>query len=250
MKAYWAQCRFELKRSMRNRRLIILSLLLPLFYYFFYVNLYGNSSQTLSGLPWKTYFLMSMASFGTIGTVMNSLANRVAVERTQGWLKLLRTTPLTSRQYILSKIVTQLLLAFLTILIMFAAAAIFTHVHMPIRLWIGALLGIMFASLPFMALGFTIGVLAGENAASVASSAAYILLSIFGGLWFPVAIMPHWMQHLAHWLPTFRMANVAWRIVDHQFPSTADILLLLTYFVIFVVIGGLAFNRDQKNLSV
>ena len=41
---------------------------------------------------------------------------------------------------------------------------------------------------------------------------AYFLMSVAGGLWLPTAMFPAWMAGISEALPTYRTAEVAWRV--------------------------------------
>ena len=88
--------RYELLRTVRNRRFFIFSLGFPLI--FFYLIAGSNRHQELGGIPFATYYLAGMASFGTM-MAMISAGGRIASERQAGWNRQLRLTPLTPRQY-------------------------------------------------------------------------------------------------------------------------------------------------------
>ncbi|QQE79475.1 hypothetical protein [Alicyclobacillus sp. SO9] len=81
MTALTAQSLWEIKRQFRNKRFIVFTLFIPLFYYFLFVHLNG-ASMKIGGTQWSKYFMMSMAAFSVIGSALNNLAARLAFERT------------------------------------------------------------------------------------------------------------------------------------------------------------------------
>src|SRR3954465_4962760 len=95
--------RFELIRTLRNRRVLIFSLAFPIVLYLLIAapnRNEGNLSGT--GISAPLFFMIGLASFGTINAVLSSGA-RIAAERSVGWSRQLRITPLKTREYFRAK---------------------------------------------------------------------------------------------------------------------------------------------------
>jgi len=88
--------RYELLRTVRNTRFFIFSLVFPLI--LFYVVAGANKTLTLGNIPFPTYYMAGMISWGTMAAVLAGGA-RIAAERSVGWNRQLRLTPLTPRTY-------------------------------------------------------------------------------------------------------------------------------------------------------
>lgn len=245
MSVWAAQTGWEMRRMVRNRRFFFFTLLIPLFYYFLFVKVNGGSMK-VGGATWNAYFMMSMAAFSAIGAAINGLSGRIAFERTQGWLRLMQTTPLPARTYVGSKIISQMTVSGLSALVLFLAGAIFEHVRLGAGEWILCLLWLAIGSLPFIVIGALIGVVAGSEASNMIASAVYLVLSIAGGLWWPVQAMPGWLQDIAKGTPTYNFADVTWHVIAKQSPPVQDWFILLGWFVVLsaVVIIILRRNRD------
>ena len=91
-----AYTRFELVRLLRNRRFFIFSLGFPLVLYVLiaspnrHVHNLGNS-----GISAPLYFMVGLVAFGTMTGVLG-VGSRIAAERTLGWNRQLRLTPLAA----------------------------------------------------------------------------------------------------------------------------------------------------------
>src|SRR5512146_943055 len=89
-----AYLRLEVRRSLRNRRYLVFTIVFPVMLYVLYTAILPTSGDgTVGGLTWPVYFLVSMASYGAIGAAMSQAAP-IAIERRQGWARQLRVTPL------------------------------------------------------------------------------------------------------------------------------------------------------------
>lgn len=205
-------------------------------FYFLYVNLIGANTM-VGGVMWKNYYLISMATFSVVGAGLNGLSSRIAFERTQGWTRLMQTTPQRSINYVTGKIIGNLMVNVAEVVLLFLAGAIFEHVRMPLANWFMAGAWIAFGGLAFIILGILVGQLAGVDAAQIIASALYFILSITGGLWFPIDSMGSFMKHLAEWMPTYHLAHVSWLLVGGKHPTWTDFVVLLAYLVGFGVIA-------------
>lgn len=248
MNALLKQCQFEAIRTLRNRQFIFFSVLMPLIFYFIFVKVNGGGMQ-VEGTTWKTYFLMSMAAFSVVGSSMFGLAGRVAYERTQGWLRLMQTTPLPHYAYVVSKCLSQLVVGLVSVVVLFLVGAISQGVDLGVGQWSITLLWLVFGSLPFVAIGLLVGVLFATEATYLVCNILNMALGILGGLWWPVTIMPKVMQHIAYATPTYRFAHVTWQVIQGKSVPVQDVAILLGYLACLVALTLLVLRRKQAQES-
>jgi ABC-2 type transport system permease protein len=148
------------------------------------------------------------------------------------WLK---TTPLSPAGYAIVKMLVQLSISLLIILVIFFIGVIFQGVSMPLGQWIAIFFWLWLASFPFAALGVLIG-FAG-NAAQILGTLIYLAISMLGGLWTPIQVLPKTMQTIAKWMPSYRYAHPAWNILSGQGIDWKDIAILLGYTLVFLLIS-------------
>ena len=99
-----AYTRYELLRAVRNKRFFFFSLGFPLILYFITAGPnQGEKNLQGTGLSAPLYFMVSMASWGTM-TAMLGTGARIAAERQVGWNRQLRISPLSSFAYLRAKV--------------------------------------------------------------------------------------------------------------------------------------------------
>ncbi|MDT4909428.1 MAG: type transport system permease protein, partial [Pseudonocardiales bacterium] len=119
--------RFELLRTLRNRQTFIFTVAFPVVMYFLLASPnknnhnFGGDANTHTGLFAPQYYMVGLLSFGAMVAVLSGGA-RIAAERTIGWNRQLRLTPLTPGAYLRTKILTGYLMALVTIALLYAAA--------------------------------------------------------------------------------------------------------------------------------
>lgn len=249
MTSWLLEWRIEVLRNVRNRRFFIFSLLFPVGFYLLYVNLYGQHTQ-VGGIDWAKYFLISMSVFGVVGTGLNGNAVRVAIERTQGWTSWMLTTPRPATQAVTTKIAANVVVNVVAVGIIFLVGAFVEHVQMPVGEWLACGATTVFGALVFTALGILVGHVGGREAAQILSSIVYFLMSIAGGLWIPIQVLPPFFHHLALWMPTYRLADIAWALIANQPVKWADVAVLMGYFAAFVLLAAWVSTRPREVRSI
>jgi ABC-2 type transport system permease protein len=100
--------------------------------------------------------------------------------------------------------------------------------------------------LPFASLGLVIGLVMPSNAAPGVINLVYLPLSFCGGLWMPIETLPHWLQVVAHGLPSFWFSRLALRTLGYSDSSALLAWTLLAgYAVVFLLIAAFIFRRQE-----
>ncbi|NUR82716.1 MAG: ABC transporter permease [Nonomuraea sp.] len=232
----------EALRMLRNRRYIIFVVAFPVVFYLINANIYGDQ-KTDGGVTVATYLLVSMAAYGALASSMMSSAVPWATERQSGWLRQLQITPLPSWAIIVTKLLAALLLVLPSLLLVSLTAVLQQHVSMPISHWVPMLLALWLGSLPFIAVGLTIGSLLGPEAAQPASMICMFALSLLGGLWFPVDIMGGAMKTIAHLMPSYHYASMGWGVISGTGLPLGDVLIVAGWTVALGLVATYAYRR-------
>ncbi len=235
----------EIRRTARDRRFVFFTVAVPVGFYLLWSNIFTKNGGTDAdtGLDARTYLLVSMASFGAIGAALTTTGARLAAERQSGWLSQLRVTPLRPWAVIATKVIASMCLALPAIVLVGLTAALTQHVHLSPGRW-AAMTGLMWVgTLPFAALGTLIGSLVGADAAQPLTVACYFALSILGGLWMSVSILPRAMRAIAHWSPSNRFADLGWSVVAGHAPSASDLLILAGWTAVLGALAVAAYRR-------
>src|SRR4051794_41236384 len=100
---------FDIRRTLRNRRVLIFSILMPLVLFLIF-GLTIPQDADEAGISAIAYVMVSMAMFGSMSAAMSS-GGVIAAERDGGWNRTLRLTPLKPQAYVVNKVILSLLLA-------------------------------------------------------------------------------------------------------------------------------------------
>lgn len=196
----------EARRTVRNRRFLIFTLVLPVGLFLIYAAMY-TAGQT-GGVATRAYLMASMATFGAMVAAL-STGTRIALERDSGWNRQLRLTPLRPAAYLVAKAVVGMLVALPAIVFVYAAGAVVEHVELGGGQWLASAAGLWLGVLPFAVLGILIGYVASPDSSQPVYAVTFMGLSLLGGIWIPVETLPHTLVQLAHLLPSYWLGLIA-----------------------------------------
>lgn len=235
MKIIGLQCKVEMMRILRNPFYVFWSLAMPIAFYFIFTRVFNTGADDVQ--LWQAHYLMSMTTFSVMGSAIMTLGIRLVQERTNGWDKFMRVTPLPGTTYFFGKMFGQTVMHLFSIIVIFLAGYLINGVSLAPSQWLLSGLWIIGGSLPFLALGTLVGTMKRVDTASGVSNAVYMILAICGGMWMPIDILPRIMQRIAHWLPSFNFGGGAWAIIRGQAPEWSSVLILLGYFFLFMLLS-------------
>lgn len=234
--------RYELLRTLRNRRFFVLSLGFPLVLFFLIAGPNRNvHNLSGTGISAPLYFMVGMVSFGTMSGMLSSGA-RIAAERAVGWNRQLRISPLSTRSYLRAKILTAYMMALLTILVLYASGAAL-GVSLPAGRWLQMTLLILIALIPFAALGIAVGHMLTPDSIGPAVGGGVGLLAFLGGTWFPIP-GSGFLHDVAQILPSYWLVQASHvALSGHPWPARAWIAIA-AWTVVLGLLARRAYRHD------
>lgn len=234
--------RYELLRTVRNRRFFFLALAFPVVLYFLIAAPSRHDDLGGTALSVPLYFMFGLASFGTMNGMLSTGA-RIANERATGWTRQLRVSPLSARSYFRTKVASAYLMALLTLAVLYVSGATL-GVSLPAGKWLDATGLILVALAPFAALGIAIGHVLNPDSVGPVIGGGTALLAFVGGAWFPIP--DHGFLHgvalgdPAYWL--VRAGRVA---VGEQPWGATGWAVIAGWSVVLTVLAVQLYRRDS-----
>ncbi len=230
----------ETKRQWRNREILLFRLGLPTAVYLILNVTDGDNPPTNPG--------GRMVAIAAFGAVISGLAAGPSLgeERANGWLRQLRVTPLRPSAAVAAKVVVAMSFALPSIGLVAAAAGMFGDSEGLALGWAGwiQLVGLMWiATTPITALGALIGLTFGGEAAQGATTLAFVVLWLAGGIFTPPDQMPDALAAVARTLPSYGVVQVGESVTGGlSLPATA-VAVLAAWTVGAGGIAALAWRR-------
>lgn len=236
----------EVRRTLRNRRYLLLTLAFPMLIYVLYTTvLPAGGAGTLDGLTWEAYFMVSMACYGAIGAAMGQAAP-IAMERRGGWARQLRVTPLAGPAYVLAKVVSALILAIPALALVMIAGAIVNHVEIDVTRAAVTVAVLAIASAPFATLAVVLGYTLDADSAQGGMMLAYFAMAILGGLFAPLGSFPPFLATIGGMLPSSHFASLGRAVAAGGVPAPVDIAALVAWTIAIGALAAWCYRRDER----
>lgn len=246
MSASLAYTRFELLRTLRNRRFFLLSLGFPLVLYFLIAGPQRNVHDLDgSGVPAPVYYMLGLASFGTMSSMLSSGA-RIAAERAVGWNRQLRITPLTPRAYFRAKLLTSYVMALLSLAALYIAGSSL-GVSLSAAHWL-EMTGLMLVGLiPFAALGIAVGHVLTPDSIGPAVGGGVSLFAFLGGTWFPLG-HHGFIYDVARYIPSYWLVQASHVAFGGRPWSATAWIVMAAWTLLFSGLAVRAYRRDTGRI--
>ena len=213
--------RYEVRRAFRNTRFFVFTLAFPVVMFFLIAA--PNRDQELDGIPFALYYMTGMICWGAMAAVIAGGA-RIAAERSLGWQRQLRVTPLPVRTYFRAKVLTGYLTAALTIALMYLAGTS-VGVRMPAGDWVKLTVLVLIGLIPFAVLGILLGHLLTVDSMGPALGGLTALFALVGGAWGPL-VGTGFLRRLTEGVPSYWLVQAGKSVTTGEgWPATAWIVL-------------------------
>ncbi len=238
--------RFELLRTLRNRRFFILSLAFPVVLYFLVAGPQRHNHNLLgSGIAAPLYYMVGMVAFGTMSAMLSSGA-RIATERAAGWTRQLRISPLSPRAYFRAKVLTAYLMALLSMVVLYVCGASL-GVHLGGGDWLKMSLLIVIGLAPFAALGILLGHLLTPDSIGPAMGGGVALLALVGGTWFPLTSHSA-LYKVAQFVPSYWLVQASHVALGGRAWDTKGWVVVIAWTIALTALARRAYRRDTARL--
>ncbi|MCX5081397.1 ABC transporter permease [Streptomyces sp. NPDC056121] len=233
--------RLEVRRTLRDTMFVIFGVGMPVMMYLLFTNLGDNDPE------WKTISMVGMAAYGAVGAAL-STGGGVAEDKTIGWLRQLRVTPMTPRQVVAGRALTGSVTVLPSIAAVLLAGGLVNGVRMDVWQWAAVALLLWLGSIPFTLLGLGNGYRLTAQTTGVANMVCNLGLSVLGGLWFPIALFPGWLQSVSSYTPTNRFAQLGTAVADGHAPSAAAVTVLAAWLLAFGSYAVVSYRRAARTI--
>jgi ABC-2 type transport system permease protein len=223
----------------RNRRYVVFALGFPIVLYFLIAGPNKNEDNLAgSGLSAPLYYMVGLASFGAMNAML-------ATERTAGWNRQLRLTPLTGRDYFRAKILTGYMTALAALLLLFVAGSAL-GVRLDAGDWLKMTGLILVGLIPFGALAIWLGHLITADAIGPAMGGLVAVLAVLGGVWFPLTSGA--LYHIGRALPSYWLVQASHVAVGGQGWGKTGWLVVAGWSIALSVLARRAYRGDTARV--
>lgn len=231
------EVREELLAIMRDPAALFFSVVMPVAFFAMSMGIFGGEGESLP-------MIATFGAFAAVFVVVLNPGIGLAESRDSGWLRIKRASGTPVSITLVAKVAASVpyALAVLAAMVTVGAglgdlgASWITVARVAIALVLGAL--------PLVFLGLAVGAKAGVNTTTAVLNAVLFPMVIASGLWFPLEIMPEWVQTIAPWLPTYHLAELASAQITGA-PIGVHVAALTLTGVVGAVVAALAYRSAR-----
>ncbi|MFF4346358.1 ABC transporter permease [Streptomyces sp. NPDC001530] len=234
--------RLEVRRTLRDTGFVIGGIAMPVMMYLLFTNLGDGDDGS-----WKTASMVGLAAYGAVGSALNT-GGGVAEDKVIGWLRQLRVTPMTPREVVLGRALTGSVTVLPAIAAVLAAGGLVNGVRLDVWQWVAIALLLWLGSIPFTLLGLGNGYRLTAQTTGVANMVCNLGLAVIGGLWFPLALFPHWLRSVSAYTPTNRFAQLGISVADGHAPGLGAVAVLTAWLLAFGSYAVVSYRRSARTV--
>jgi len=185
-----------------------------------------------------TILLVGAVIWAYLGIIFEILTETVAWERWEGTIEYTFMAPLSRPVHLLGMGLFAIGYGVVRAVLLFGVVAAFFSLHLPDANYVAAVVLLMIASISFIGIGMMTAVLpliSPEKGTQLGFVAQGLLL-VVSGVYYPVSVLPQWMQ----WLSTISPATYALRGCRAAIINGAGITDLWTEIWALLVIGAVS----------
>ena len=236
--------RAEMLRVWRNKRYTLIVIGLPLVL-FLVVGRSVPARLTAYGVPYRAYYMVAMASFGSFGAALQGNAQRISQERKDGWIRQLRLTPLPAGSYIAAKIIAAMVTTVPSIVLVLALGRFYGDIHLAVWKWPVIAVAVWLGAMSFSALAVAIGYRFTPDTAQAVTMVVYFAMSIAGGLWFAVSGV---LASIAKVLPTYQVVRLGAQVMAAGTIPAVSVVVVLAWLAGFIVLATLSVRSTVEKV--
>jgi ABC-2 type transport system permease protein len=196
-----------------------------------------------------TALLVGAVIWAFLGIIFEFMTETVAWERWEGTIEYTFMAPLSRSMHLGGMGAFAVLYGLIRATILFGVVAVFIGIHLPDASYGSALALLAIASISFIGIGMMTSVLpliSPEKGAQLGFVAQGMML-VVSGVYYPVSVMPGWMQAIATVSPaTYAIRGCRASIIDGAPLAWANVWPLLLIAVVSIPLGLAIFNRGER----
>jgi ABC-2 type transport system permease protein len=236
--------------NLRNRRLVLFSILIPLLMMVLLNEIFQSNTKGVEGISISAFTLSGVIIIVTMSNGLIGNAHGLTSWRELGVLRRLQATSLPVWQLIIAYLLNQFFITLLGIVVLSIIAELFFKVQIALGSIALAIGFILLGILVFQTAGQLLSSLVADaNTATTIGQAVYIVLLFLSNLVIPTAQFPPTLHMIVKWFPSSLLVDVLRPplLLDKTSPQTGlDLLCLGAYLIVFIITGSLLFRWEKK----
>jgi ABC-2 type transport system permease protein len=252
MRQFYVLFRANLVTNLRNRSAVFFNIFSPVLFFLVFGFIFKNQSGSFGGgRPTTTYTIYLLPGIIVVNQLAAGFYGSAAVLvtwRERGIFRRIQATPMSVWQLMLARVLSQLIIIVLQAIIVIIVGKLAFNVLPASDGAVWDALFIVVGGLVFLALGQLIAARVKRvETANILINVIWLPLIFFTDLFFPLSLMPDFLQQIGKVLPPYLVVQLLrGSVILGQPPehALADVIGLAIYFVLAVAISARIFSFE------
>ncbi len=193
------------------------------------------------------FLIPGLVGFSILVSPMFSLVNISSNYKKTKLFKQLSLTPLTKAEWLISKMLWYLVLSITAFLLMIGVGIFVFGAHVTLTLWILPFL--ILGPMLFAAMGMLVGTVSKDpETAAVVGNIVTFPMMFLAGTFFPISVMPNYLQTIAHVLPLFYVIEGLNNVMVYGNITSAlidlAVIAVITVVIVFAAVKVFKWRED------
>ncbi|GEO57266.1 ABC transporter permease [Companilactobacillus bobalius] len=246
MNKFIFQTKINFKRIVfRNKAFFFFDMLLPIVFYILYTKILVSNVPASYLKAWNEDYLVSMMIYACMLGGIITTANTLLEDEMSNFKLFVTLSPLSNFQYYGSMAIVLITLNLVSSIALTAVAMIVNHVNISIGLLFELISINLLGTILLILIGVLISFAKKPNTVNLLTNLIVFPLAILSGLWWPINIMPTWLQNIGKVMPTYQLSvidkNILHQTTQHIGPFINLLIWSLIIFLILFIV-----NKIQK----
>jgi len=248
------QTRFQLIALARNRRAVVLGLVLPVVLLVMFNSVFVPHDDTVdvqgATVGAHAYFTAAMLAYAILGSAFNQLGIGLVSQREGGQLKRLRGTPVPAWTFVVATVLRVVTSVAVMSVVLLAIGRFAYDVPISAEALAEIALYVVLGTASLCGVGIAATTLVTDvESASAALPFAAVMLAFVSGIFVPVDQLPGWLESIGRALPVYHLAaglQTALGTAGDTSLSATNVLALIVWGVVGVVVAARGFRWEPR----
>lgn len=235
MTRFGYQLQLTFKRLiLRNLKFFFFNLILPLIFYLLFTKLMTIDMPKEALVVWKEDYLISMMLYSMLLSAVISVSNTLHDDNTQHFTLFIELTPTPKIYYYFSTVLVFICMSSLSTLGLGLFGILVNHVSFSLLSWVFLIFILPIVASPMMLIGIMISFSSSSNVINLLSNLIVFPTAILSGLWFPLEILPQWVQNIGSKLFPYHLASLSRSICHSTTPFSRSSFIYIVIWTFFL----------------
>lgn len=250
MHNYLFQTKLNFRRIiLRNKAFFIFDMLLPIVFYLLYTRVLTTGLSTQALTAWNSNYLISMVIYSCMLGGIVTTSNTLLDDQTSHFRLFISLKPISKFQYYSSMTIVFLTLNLISSILICLVGIFVNHVVISLPLLILLIIINLAGTIPLIILGALTSLAKKPNTVNLLNNIVVFPLAIISGLWWPINLMPNWLQKIGKLMPTYQLSQIEQNLLHHTNVNFLAIINVFAWLIILALLFLIIIKlQKQKGL--